>query len=139
MEAFYDILSTHPPTQLAVTSALAFADPAAYRSYQYALSEAEKGTSSGAMPIPPHPLHTPTGYLFDALSLEAQQAEGDRLDMARIAAIRDLESGREQLIRAEKALKDARNRIATLNNALIASASAAPAATATANGAAQQK
>ncbi len=29
MEAFYDILSTHPPTQLAVTSALAFADPAA--------------------------------------------------------------------------------------------------------------
>ncbi len=44
------------------------------------------------------------------------------MDMARVAAIRDLESGREQLIRAEKALKDARNRITTLNNALIASA-----------------
>lgn len=125
MEAFYDILSTHPPTQLAVTSALAFADPAAYRSYQYALSEADRGASSGPAPIPPHPLHTPTGYLFDALSLEAQQAEGDRLDMARVAAIRDLESGREQLIRAERALKDARNRITTLNNALIASATAA--------------
>ena len=37
----------------AVTSALAFADPAAYRSYQYALSEADKGASSGPAPIPP--------------------------------------------------------------------------------------
>lgn len=124
MEAFYDILSTHPPTPLPVVSALAFADPAAYRSYLYAKADAAKGNSTGPPPIPPHPLHTPTGYLFDALSLEAQNAEGERLEMARIAAIKDLEKGREQLIKAEKALKDARNRIAALNNAALASCTA---------------
>lgn len=123
MEPFYDILSTHPPTPLPVVSALAFSDPAAYRSYLYAKADYAK-TSSGAPPIPPHPLHTPTGYLFDALSLEAQNAEADRLEMARITAIRELEVGREQLIRAEKALKDARVRIAGLNNAVVASGSA---------------
>ncbi|TKY84996.1 hypothetical protein EX895_006076 [Sporisorium graminicola] len=131
MESFYDILSTHPPTPLPVVSALAFADPAAYRSYLYAKADAAKGNSTAAPPIPPHPLHTPTGYLFDALSLEAQNAESDRLDMARIAAIRELEKGREQLIKAEKALKDARLRIARLNNAALASggsSSATPAA-----------
>lgn len=124
MGPFYDILSTHPPTPLPSTSALAFADPAAYRSYQYALAEAEKGKTLAAPLIPPHPLHTPTGYLFDALSVEAQQAEADRIDMARIAAIRELEKGREQLIKAEKALKEARTRIAALNNAALASAGA---------------
>lgn len=127
METFYDILSTHPPTPLPVVSALAFADPAAYRSYLYAKADAAKGNITGPPPIPPHPLHTPTGYLFDALSLEAQNAEADRLDMARVAAIRDLEQGREQLIKAEKALKDARNRIANLNNAALASGSSAAA------------
>lgn len=129
MEQFYDILSMHPPTPQPSTSALAFADPAAYRSYQYLRGKADKGKAlpSSQPLIPPHPLHTPTGYLFDALSQEAQQAEADRLDMARIAAIRDLENGREQLIKAEKALKDARNRIATLNNnALAASGGSAP-------------
>ncbi|KAJ9477594.1 Protein AF-9-like protein [Pseudozyma hubeiensis] len=127
METFYDILSTHPPTPLPVVSALAFADPAAYRSYLYAKADAAKGNTTGPPPIPPHPLHTPTGYLFDALSLEAQNAEADRLDMARVAAIRDLEEGREQLIKAEKALKDARNRIANLNNAALASGNSASA------------
>lgn len=125
MEPFYDVLSMHPPTPLPALSALAFTDPSAYRSYQYAQAEAAKGNPGSAAPIPPHPLHTPTGYLFDALSIEAQQSEGERLDMARIAAIRDLEKGREQLIKAEKALKDARNRIAALNNAALASGSAA--------------
>ncbi len=119
MEPFYDILSTNPPTPMPATSALAFTDPSAYRSYQYALTEAVKNGSNP--PIPPHPLHTPTGYLFDALSFEAQQAEADRLDMARIAAIRELEKSRDQLIKSEKALKDARNRIASLNNAALAS------------------
>lgn len=120
MEPFYDILSTHPPTPLPVVSALAFADPAAYRSYLYAKADAAKGGNAGGpAPIPPHPLHTPTGYLFDALSLEAQNAEADRLDMARVAAIRELERGREQLIKAEKALKDARARIASLNSAAL--------------------
>ena len=123
MEPFYDILSTHPPTPLPVVSALAFSDPAAYRSYLYAKAEYAKNPTSGSPPIPPHPLHTPTGYLFDALSLEAQNAEADRLDLARIAAIRELEAGRQQLIKAEKALKDARNRIAALNNAAAASVS----------------
>ncbi|KAJ1032627.1 hypothetical protein NDA16_000650 [Ustilago loliicola] len=135
MEPFYDILTMHPPTPLPSSSALAFADPAAYRSYQYLRSEADKGKAPPASqpPIPPHPLHTPTGYLFDALSQEAQQAEADRLDMARIAAIRDLEEGREQLIKAEKALKDARNRIASLNNnALLASAGSGSASSSTA-------
>lgn len=127
MEPFYDILSMHPPTPLPSTSALAFADPAAYRSYQYLRSEADKGKAPPTSQplIPPHPLHTPTGYLFDALSQEAQQAEADRLDTARIAAIRDLEKGREQLIRAEKALKDARNRIDTLNNNALAASTGA--------------
>lgn len=130
MEPFYDILSTHPPTPLPVVSALAFADPAAYRSYLYAKADAAKNpTTSAAPPIPPHPLHTPTGYLFDALSLEAQNAEADRIDMARVAAIRDLERGREQLIRAEKSLKEARNRIATLNNAALTSTSTVPSTT----------
>ncbi|EST06272.1 hypothetical protein PSEUBRA_004156 [Kalmanozyma brasiliensis GHG001] len=120
MEPFYDILSTHPPTPLPVVSALAFADPAAYRSYLYAKADAAKNpTTSAPPPIPPHPLHTPTGYLFDALSLEAQNAEADRIDLARVAAIRELEKGREQLIRAEKSLKEARNRIASLNNAAL--------------------
>ena len=128
MEPFYDVLSMHPPTPLPAISALAFSDPSAYRSYQYAQSEAAKGKPGPTPPIPPHPLHTPTGYLFDALSIEAQQAEGERLDLARIAAIRELEKGRDQLIRAEKALKDARNRIAALNNAALASGSTSAAA-----------
>ncbi|SJX61207.1 related to YAF9-Component of a chromatin modifying complex [Sporisorium reilianum f. sp. reilianum] len=131
MEPFYDILSTHPPTPLPVVSALAFADPAAYRSYLYAKVDAAKGDRTATPPIPPHPLHTPTGYLFDALSLEAQNAEADRLDMARIAAIRELDKGREQLIRAERALKDARSRIAALNSAALASGSASAAAAGT--------
>ncbi len=109
-----------------VVSALAFADPAAYRSYMQAKAEAAKSNGTAPAPIPPHPLHTPTGYLFDALSLEAQNAEADRIDMARVAAIRELEKSREQLIRAEKALKDARNRIATLNNAALAQTSTVP-------------
>ncbi|SPO22556.1 probable Protein AF-9 homolog [Ustilago trichophora] len=125
MEPFYDVLSMHPPSPLPAISALAFTDPAAYRSYQYAQADAAKNKSTATpAPIPPHPLHTPTGYLFDALSIEAQQSEGERLDLARIAAIRELERGRDQLIRAEKALKDARNRIAALNNASVASGSA---------------
>lgn len=123
MEPFYDVLSTHPPTPLPAMSALAFADPQAYRSYLNAQA-AEK--ESGKQAVPPHPLHTPTGYLFDSLSLEAQQAEADRIDMARIAAIRELEKGREQLIKAEKALKDARNRIASLNNAAMATGNPVP-------------
>lgn len=128
MEPFYDILSTHPPTPLPPTSALAFADPSAYRSYQFALADAAKGKPTKTPLVPPHPLHTPTGYLFDALSHEAQQAEGERLDMARIAAIRALEKDRDQLIRAEKALKEARTRIAALNNAALANGTATSAA-----------
>ncbi|CDU24704.1 related to YAF9-Component of a chromatin modifying complex [Sporisorium scitamineum] len=131
MEPFYDILSTHPPTPLPVVSALAFSDPAAYRSYLYAKADAAKSNPTATLPIPPHPLHTPTGYLFDALSLEAQNAEADRLDMARIAAIRELERNREQLIKAEKALKDARNRIAALNNAAALASGSNSAAAAT--------
>ncbi|PWZ03129.1 protein AF-9 [Testicularia cyperi] len=124
MDAFYDILTTHPPTPLPSSSAQAFADPSAYRSYQLASESQGESDKDGrpSMAIPPHPLHTPTGYLFDCLSLEAQQAEADRLELARIAAVRELERGREQLIKAEKALKEARNKINTLNAAAAAAA-----------------
>ncbi|KAN0060651.1 NuA4 histone H4 acetyltransferase complex and the SWR1 complex subunit [Thecaphora frezii] len=116
-ETFYETLIAHPPTPLPVTSAQAFSDPSAYRSYQSALAaSASKGGRSSRHPLlPPHPLHAPTGYLFDALSQEAQQAESDRLDLARISAVKELEKGRERLIRAEKALKEARNKINALN------------------------
>ncbi|SNX82515.1 probable Protein AF-9 homolog [Melanopsichium pennsylvanicum] len=120
MEPLYDVLSMHPPTPLPALSALSFSDPSAYRSYQYAVGDVAQGKATTPSPIPPHPLHTPTGYLFDAMSIEAQQSEGRRIDMARIAAIRELERGRDQLIKAEKALKDARNRIIALNNAAFA-------------------
>lgn len=120
MESFYEILTTHPPTPLPSSSALAFLDPSAYRSYQQATQTQSEDTQDGRppQPIPPHPLHTPTGYLFDALSLESQQAEADRLEMARVAAVREVERGREQLIKAERALKEARAKISAYSATL---------------------
>ena len=60
----------------------------------------------------PHPLHTPTGQLFDALSVEAQRAEADRIDLARANAIRQLDSDRQRLIETERLLKEARTKLA---------------------------
>ncbi|EPQ30248.1 uncharacterized protein PFL1_02364 [Pseudozyma flocculosa PF-1] len=130
-EAFYEVLIANPPTPLPVTSAQAFSDPSAYRSYQSALDDsASKVAVSSKQPLlPPHPLHAPTGYLFDALSQEAQQAESDRLDMARISAVKELERGRERLIKAERALKEARNRLNSLPSTSSAEGAAVPSAT----------
>lgn len=87
-EAFYEILTAHPPTPLPATSAAASTDPSAPR---------------GA-----HPLHAPTGLELGALSLEAQRAEAERLDEARVRAVKELDSGRDALIKAEKQLRDIR-------------------------------
>lgn len=120
MESFYEILTTHPPTPLPASSAQAFLDPSAYRSFQLATQTQSEVADDGKaqQQFPPHPLHTPTGYLFDALSLESQQAESDRLEMARIAAVREIERGRDQLINAERALKEARSKFSAYASTL---------------------
>ncbi|PWN48947.1 protein AF-9 [Violaceomyces palustris] len=113
-EAFYEILTSKASTPLPTSSAQSFTDPSAYRTYLSALDTANGVSTRSAQQHvgPPHPLHAPTGYLFDALSQEAQLAESERLDLARISAVRELEKGREKLIKAEKALKETRNKIA---------------------------
>lgn len=100
-EAFYDILMAHPPTPLPATTAGAYVDQDAYRAY------AER-RAQGLEADPPHPLHTPTGQLLDAFSLEAQRDEADRLDLARADAIRQLNADRERLITLERQIKEAR-------------------------------
>ena len=51
---------------------------------------------------------------FEALSLEAQRAEADRIDLARANAVHQLDADRARLIHTEKLLRDTRARIAAL-------------------------
>jgi hypothetical protein len=57
---------------------------------------------------PPHPLHDPSGALFDTLSQEAIQAEAERFDKARFNAVHQLEETRLQLIEGERTLREGR-------------------------------
>ena len=88
-EAFYDILVAHPPTPWPATSAQAFTDPQVMTERQ-------------------HLVHTPTGQVLEALSLEAQRAEADRIDLARANAVQQLDADRTKLIATEKLLQEAR-------------------------------
>ncbi|WFD36244.1 NuA4 histone H4 acetyltransferase complex and the SWR1 complex subunit [Malassezia cuniculi] len=101
LEAFYDILMAHPPTPLPATTAGAYADSESYNEYIKKRDNGEKVT-------PPHPLHTPTGQVLEAFSLEAQRNEADRLDLARTDAVRQLNADRERLIMLERLIKEAR-------------------------------
>ncbi|KAI3614733.1 hypothetical protein CBS9595_004004 [Malassezia furfur] len=107
LEPFYELLLAHPPTPWPATSAQAFADAGDYEAYRRARDANEPAA-------PPHPVHTPTGHLFEALSLEAQRAEADRIDLARANAVHQLDADRARLIHTEKLLRDTRARIAAL-------------------------
>ena len=98
LEAFYDILIAHPPTPWPATSA-------------DALLNTDSLSSSS------HNVHTPTGQLIDALSLEAQRAEADRIDLARIDAVQQLDADRAKLIHTEKLLRDTLARLSKLEPA----------------------
>lgn len=93
LEAFYDILVAHPPTPWPATSAQAFTDPQVMAEHQ-------------------HLVHTPTGQVLEALSLEAQRAEADRIDLARANAVQQLDADRTKLIATEKLLQEARAQLA---------------------------
>ncbi|PKI82923.1 Yaf9p [Malassezia vespertilionis] len=108
LESFYDILVSHPPTPWPVASAQAFADPKSYEAYR---ADREKN--------PLHPLHTPTGHLAEALSLEAQRNEADRIDQARVNLVRQLDSDRVRLIEMERSVAEARAKIAALEPAAL--------------------
>ncbi|WFD22843.1 NuA4 histone H4 acetyltransferase complex and the SWR1 complex subunit [Malassezia equina] len=95
LEAFYDILIAHPPTPWPATSAQAVTDP-------QVLSERQ------------HLVHTPTGQVLEALSLEAQRNEADRIDLARANAVKQLDADRTKLIATEKLLQEARAQLAQL-------------------------
>ena len=97
-EAFYDILVAHPPTPWPATSAQAFTDPQVMTERQ-------------------HLVHTPTGQVLEALSLEAQRAEADRIDLARANAVQQLDADRTKLIATEKLLQEARVQLAQLEPA----------------------
>lgn len=97
LEPFYEILLAHPPTPWAATSAQAWAEPAADASQK-------------------HHIHTPTGQLMDAFSLEAQRAEADRIDLARANAVKQLDEDRSKLIHTEKLLREARAQLARLES-----------------------
>lgn len=107
LEPFYELLVAHPPTPWPATSAQAFVDTHDYEAYK-------RARDAGASAKPPHPVHTPTGHLLEALSLEAQRAEADRIDLARANAVHQLDSDRERLIEVEKKLRDTRTRLAAL-------------------------
>ncbi|WFC97517.1 NuA4 histone H4 acetyltransferase complex and the SWR1 complex subunit [Malassezia yamatoensis] len=111
LETFYEILIAHPPTPWPATCAQAFANESDYHAYRQARDAQEKTQ-------PPHPVHTPTGHLFEALALEAQQAEADRIDLARANAVQQLDKKRTKLIETEKLLRDVRAEIRAINPSL---------------------
>ncbi|KAE8271769.1 hypothetical protein A4X09_0g538 [Tilletia walkeri] len=59
----------------------------------------------------PHPLHAPTGTPLPGLSQEAIQAEAYRLDVARNAALAELERERSALIAAEKKARELKKKL----------------------------
>jgi len=82
------------------------------RSTRTAQSQAEVQAEIQAKRLisPPHPIHSPTGYLAEAISCEEIENEGDRLEKARIESVKMLESGRERLIGMERRLRELRIR-----------------------------
>lgn len=106
-EAFYQTLISHPPTPLPATPAQAFTDPKASSRLQHGFNAS--GASAGEQP--PYPLHNPSSQPFvHGISQASIQAEADRLDIARIEAVRELEKERNRLIDAEKELRKVRAR-----------------------------
>jgi len=59
----------------------------------------------------PHPIHAPSGTPLPALSQEAIQAEAYRLDVARNAALAELEREHAALIAAEKRTREIKKKI----------------------------
>ncbi|CAO1617571.1 unnamed protein product [Sympodiomycopsis kandeliae] len=107
-EAFYQTLISHAPTPLPATAHEAFTDPKIGRLQQGFTTPS--GTISGSE-IPPYPLYAPSAAPYiDGISQASIQAEADRLDHARIEAVKELERDRERLIEAEKELRRVRQR-----------------------------
>lgn len=68
--------------------------------------------------IPPYPLYSPMSVPYvDGISQAAIQAEADRLDIARIEAVKELARERDRLIEAEKELRRVRKRADELTKA----------------------
>lgn len=100
---FYDILLAHPPTPWPATAALALAQP-------------DTSSESAAPPdtAARHDVHTPSGQLIGSLSLEAQRAEADRLDLARAHVVQQLDADRARLIEIEAQVREAQAQLAQL-------------------------
>ncbi|KAE8204561.1 hypothetical protein A4X06_0g1126 [Tilletia controversa] len=152
-ETFYELLLAHPPSQLPLLSAEAYAEPDAYETWVKSIIKAStsspplkkaKLSSTDADPTStdtyetdllertrvlsnvltlsthaivgqhPHPLHAPTGTPLPALSQEAIQAEAYRLDVARNAALAELERERSALIAAEKKARELKKKLEEL-------------------------
>lgn len=117
-EAFYQTLISHPPTPLPATAAQAFTDPKTSR-LQHGFNVIDDGTSAQlASNTPPYPLHAPSSQVYlHGISQQSIQAEADRLDIARIEAVRELERERTRLIEAEKELRIVRAKAEALASA----------------------
>ncbi|PWN28522.1 yeats-domain-containing protein [Jaminaea rosea] len=111
-EAMQETFRIHPPTPLPTTASQAFTDPKTSR-LQHGFQAA-----SSSQPQPPYPLHAPSSqpYLY-GISQASMQAEADRLDIARIEAVRELEKERNRLIEAERELRRVRQKTESLMNA----------------------
>lgn len=123
-ESFYQTLISHPPTPLPLTAAQAFTDPKTSR-LQYGFNAADDDAVDGGgwLPSqPPYPLHAPSSqsYVY-GISQQSMQAEADRLDIARIEAVRELERERTRLIEAEKELRIVRHKAEALTAVAAAS------------------
>lgn len=87
----------------------AFTDPSKVRSSRL---QAGFNTVSSEPDGPPYPLHAPSSQPYlHGMSAPSIQAEGDRLDIARIEAVRELERERTRLIDVEKELRKVREKI----------------------------
>lgn len=106
-EAMQETFRLHPPTPLPTTASQAFTDPKT--------SRLQRGFSTTSSPQPPYPLHAPSSqpYLY-GISQASMQAEADRLDIARIEAVRELEKERNRLIEAERELRRVRQKTEAL-------------------------
>lgn len=115
-ESFFQTLLSHPPTPLPAGATQAFTDPKANGNARmqqgFNVDPSASAASTNPHETPPYPLHAPTSQPFTfGISRQSIQDEADRLDFARIEAVRALETERNKLITAEKELRRVRQRV----------------------------
>ncbi|CAO1629830.1 unnamed protein product [Parajaminaea phylloscopi] len=128
-ESFYQVLINHPPTPLPASATQAFTDPKTSR-LQHGFNAADDGVEidGAANPStqPPYPLHAPSSQAYvHGISQQSVQAEADRLDIARVEAVQELERERTRLIDAEKELRTVRAKAEALTTVVTASTAGA--------------